>query len=235
MKNLVAVIGVIMICAFGFAQQGDGTIMGTVYRSDSVTTKPFAEVWIDYNGSRLGTISNQDGKFKIQAVKAGLYNLHAKHSEEGKRTLSGINVYSESIAKYDIYLADRNDSLLPEIIVSSEPLLQLEHISKIRLADIQHNPNIQNPKAMLAGMNSDIKLNANNQLIIRGSRAGDVVYFVDGVKMKSMQSVPGVAINSMSVYTGGIPAKYGDTTGGIVILETKSYFDLYYAWKAANE
>jgi len=38
----------------------------------------------------------------------------------------------------------------------------------------------------------------------------------------------------MEAYTGGIPAKYGDTTGGVVILETLSYFDLYNAWLAGQ-
>ena len=27
--------------------------------------------------------------------------------------------------------------------------------------------------------------------------------------------------------TGGLPARYGDVTGGVVAIETKSYFDLY--------
>jgi outer membrane receptor protein involved in Fe transport len=85
---------------------------------------------------------------------------------------------------------------------------------------------------MLANSNSEITKTENNQLIIRGSRAGDVIYYVDGVKMNTMQSIPGAAIGGMTVFTGGVPAKYGDTTGGVVVLETKSYFDLYYAWKA---
>jgi hypothetical protein len=38
----------------------------------------------------------------------------------------------------------------------------------------------------------------------------------------------------MMVYTGGLPAKYGDILGGAVILETKSYFDLYRQWQAEN-
>jgi outer membrane receptor protein involved in Fe transport len=32
---------------------------------------------------------------------------------------------------------------------------------------------------------------------------------------------------SVSIYTGGLPAKYGDTTGGVVAVETKTYFDFY--------
>lgn len=231
MKNVVRVAVMLMISVLSYGQQGDGTIMGTVYDEDSSKVWPFAEVWIDYNGSKFQVRANGEGKFKISPVKAGKYNLHAKHLEGGVRTITGVNVYSDAIAKHSVYLVDTSNVLIT-VIVGSEPLIQLEHINKISLADIKNNPNIQSPKTMLAGMNSDIKLNANDQLIIRGSRPGDVVYIVDGVKQRSLQSVPGVAINSMSVYTGGVPAKYGDTTGGVVILETKSYFDLYYAWKA---
>jgi hypothetical protein len=32
----------------------------------------------------------------------------------------------------------------------------------------------------------------------------------------------------MSIYTGGLPAKYGDTTGGVIVIETKSYLEDYY-------
>ena len=230
-------IMIIVCCILGInasAQQGDGTIMGTVYGSDSAKVQPFAVVWIDYNGSKFQVRADLEGKYKISPVKAGTYNLHGKHLTGGVRTMTGVNVYSDAIAKHNIFLADTSN-ILGTITVVAEPLIQLEHVNKIRLADITHNPNIQSPKTMLAGMNSDIKLNSDNELIIRGSRPGDVVYFVDGVKQTNMQQVPGVSINSMSVYTGGIPAKYGDTTGGVVILETKSYFDLYYAWRASQD
>jgi hypothetical protein len=233
MKAIILIVSCIF-CISVSAQQGDGTIMGTVYGQDSVKVQPFATVWIDYNGSKFQVRADVQGKFKISPVKAGTYNLHAKHLEGGVRTMTGINVYSDAIVKHDVYLAD-STNILGAVTVVAEPLIQLEHVNKISLADIRNNPNIQSPKTMLAGMNSDIKLSSNDELIIRGSRPGDVIYFVDGVKQTNMQAVPGVAINSMSVYTGGIPAKYGDTTGGIVILETKSYFDLYYAWRASQE
>jgi hypothetical protein len=38
----------------------------------------------------------------------------------------------------------------------------------------------------------------------------------------------------MVIYTGGIPAKYGDTMGGVVVLETKGYFDLLRERKYKN-
>jgi hypothetical protein len=38
----------------------------------------------------------------------------------------------------------------------------------------------------------------------------------------------------MMVYTGGLPAKYGDTMGGAVVVETKSYFELLRNYQATH-
>lgn len=43
--------------------------------------------------------------------------------------------------------------------------------------------------------------------------------------------IPGLAIGAMKVYTGGVPAKYGDVNGGVIVVETKSYFDLSKEYK----
>ena len=38
-------------------------------------------------------------------------------------------------------------------------------------------------------------------------------------------NIPGLAIGSVKVYTGGVPARYGDFTGGCIVIETQSYFN----------
>ena len=53
---------------------------------------------------------------------------------------------------------------------------------------------------------------------------------MDGIKSNEVGTVPSCAIQRMKIYTGGLPAKYGDTMGGVVVMETKSYFDLYRDW-----
>lgn len=231
MKKLVGLL-VMLMSFLTYSQEGEGTIMGYIYGPDSTTVMPFATVWVDYNGGKLGVKSDVRGKYKISAVKPGVYNLHAESSLKGKSTMSGLNVFSESIANQDLYLS--GSDTLPVFHVYPKRKLPSDHVSTIDLERIKTSPNIQNPNQMVVDNNSDVKITSDNKLIIRGSRPGDVIYFVDGVKQNTMQTVPGVAIGSISVYTGGIPAKYGDTTGGVIILNTKSYFDLYYAWKASQ-
>ena len=83
---------------------------------------------------------------------------------------------------------------------------------------------------MIDSRNSNVYQNEKNELIIRCARPGDVIYYVDGVKSISVPVLPNSSIQKMTLYLSGIPAKYGDTTGSIVIVETTGYFDLYYEW-----
>jgi outer membrane receptor protein involved in Fe transport len=65
--------------------------------------------------------------------------------------------------------------------------------------------------------------NDGKDLYIRGSRRGSTQYIIDGNKVMSTPDVPGLGISGMEILTGGVPAEYGDCTGGIVIITTKDY------------
>ena len=85
-------------------------------------------------------------------------------------------------------------------------------------------------KKIVSSLTSDIKVSpSGDELYFRGSRSGAVVYFIDGVKIReNVPNIPSSGIGSIAVYSGGVPAKYGDSTGGYIIIETKSYLEDYY-------
>lgn len=82
----------------------------------------------------------------------------------------------------------------------------------------------------LFGTNS---YNSINDISVRGARTDANVYFIDGVKTRSVV-VPQSAISSVTMYTGGIPANYGDVTGGVFVVETKSANDYYSGHSTSN-
>lgn len=62
----------------------------------------------------------------------------------------------------------------------------------------------------------------NNGIHIRGGRAEANAYYVDGVRVNSnFSNLPKSSLGEVSVLTGGIPANYGDATGGIIAVQTK--------------
>jgi outer membrane receptor protein involved in Fe transport len=101
-------------------------------------------------------------------------------------------------------------------------------------SQFEDNPLRKNPVALIASSSPDIyKAPNSDELYFRGSRSDAMAYFVDGVKVPGrLSGVPPASIASITMYTGGLPARYGDVTGGVVAIETKSYFDLYMQSKA---
>jgi hypothetical protein len=87
-----------------------------------------------------------------------------------------------------------------------------------------------NVNNILKSQYSDIKASPDGEeLYFRGSRAGSVLYFLDGMKIRDNNvTIPSSGISTLSVYTGGLPAKYGDTTGGVVVIQTKNYLQELY-------
>jgi hypothetical protein len=234
MKALIMIATLAMSTLSGlYAQVTTGRISGRVFESDSTTVLPGAKVWVDTENGPVGVMCDMEGRYTIDALKPGVYNIHARFVGLSDLTVSAVEVSPDAITFLDLALS----RTLKEVIVTWTPPLLVRELPRVRVLteDIAHSPNIRNPKALLAGVSSDIQLvEGSGEVIIRGSRPGDAVYYVDGVKVTDLTALPGVAIGSMEAYTGGIPAKYGDTTGGVVILETKSYFDLYNAWLAGQ-
>ena len=76
----------------------------------------------------------------------------------------------------------------------------------------------------VAGVETDV----NGNTSIRGARAENTYYYIDGVKVIGTTNLPKSAIQEVSVITGGVPANYGDVTGGIINITTKGAASSFY-------
>lgn len=234
--KLTLVLALISVSNFIFSQVGLGTISGYVYQAeDSSTVIPLARMWVETESGNRFAQSDIDGSYKFNGLKPGLYNLIVAPNNFDTMKIASIMVYADGITDNNVYCT--NDNLLKPVVIIHNRVKIEKDIPRIQvlMEDIDHSMNIRNPKALLTSMTSEVKMvEGTSDVIIRGSRPGDAIFYIDGVKANDMSSVPGASVQGLEAYTGGIPAKYGDTTGGVVVLETKGYFDLYYQWKANN-
>lgn len=192
----------------------------------------FASVHVEHGGSLIGTTTDVDGRFTIKPLQPGTYDVVVSFTGYKTRTIQGVIVNKDKITFLNDLTAEVNTETLPVFVVSDyiNPLINPEDPTAMTMlaAEIQATPSAKNPVAAVAAMSSEIKTNEHGQLYFRGARPESMGYYVDGVKMADQLSgVPGSSMASITVYTGGIPAKYGDITGGVVVIETKSYFELY--------
>lgn len=218
------------------AQNGLGEVMGEV--ADSTGEKIFdAHVFIDdVFGQRYQAKTDPDGRFRISGIPVGEYNLNVR---QGGDTITGIEVDVPRDGFHNcglIAFNPRSIQILPGTVVTADKGMRLVKgflpVKTMKAEEVQQSAVKFDLQELIASMSSEIQVLGNGELVIRGSRPGDMLYLIDGVKTAEVGGMPSAAIGSLTVYTGGIPAQYGDTLGGVVAMETQSYFDLYRSWKA---
>ena len=236
MKSLGIVIA-LLLSAQSFAQVALGDIIGEVKDKKKGDAIYGAEVFTESNGMKYRTRTDFDGRFRISGVQPGTYIVSINFMGD---TMSNFiaQVPIDGYANLATLYFSSDVQILPDLIITANDpnRIRLVHgslpIQEVTSKDLEHSPARFDIKGMIAGASSDIKMTDDGDLVFRGARKGDMIYVLDGVKSSEISRVPGVAIARMQIYTGGLPAKYGDTLGGAIVVETKSYFDLYNAWKS---
>ena len=233
MKKFKKVLGFVLatfLTATSFAQSSPGEIKGTVIDEDGVTM-PGAVVSVNIDGKNsIKVLTDLDGKFTIKPLNPGTYDVLFVAFEDSMQ-INSVEVNPDKITWLkDTKIEPSIDLVGVTILEYAIPLIKPEDPTAITITakQIENSPSLRDPVKLVSEMSSEISVGANGEAYVRGSRSDAVAYYVDGVKLTgTISPLPGRAIGSVTVYTGGVPAKYGDVTGGVIILETKSYMDLF--------
>ncbi|MFN2428728.1 MAG: carboxypeptidase regulatory-like domain-containing protein [Cryomorphaceae bacterium] len=214
-----------MICA-----QNYGEIHGQLMDYNSQTPLPYANVTTTYGGQLKGTTTDENGRFRLKPLQPGTYDVTFKYLGYDTRILQRVEVTPGKINILGkIELAQDNE--LPTIEIVGHKLINKDQPNAIvmRAAELKHNALLNNPAQLVGSITPELQTDEGGNFLVRGGRPGTSATFLDGVRlMGPLGRIPGSAIKTITVHTGGIPAKYGDVTGGIVVIETKSYFDYFY-------
>ncbi|WP_343637187.1 carboxypeptidase-like regulatory domain-containing protein [Fluviicola sp.] len=224
----ITFIAALFLTGVTFAQNTFGDIIGTFTTPDK-KEGIFGAYAVTTRGDQVfKAVTDEDGRFRISAVPAGVYQVYFIYDGDTTFSKSTVEVAPDGFGNTGIVAQASTKEL--DVVDVTAPILRLTTgvAPEIKLTkkDIQHMPIKFDAKKMVASMTSDVKLTDDGQLIFRGARKGDVINYIDGVKMTDVQNVPSASLGYIMVYSGAIPAKYGDTTGGVVVMETLSYFDL---------
>jgi hypothetical protein len=230
MKTLTLLAGLLL--SLGMAAQSHGEIFGKIIDENN---NPVAGVIVraENNGIVVGAATDERGIYRINGVEPGTYTVIYDLIGYSQLQVANVEVKSDQIRKLSDYtLATASYGTGGPVIIRAEkPLIDINGGTAISLgaSELKNNAaaNGGSLKAILTSMSSDIKTSdRGEELYFRGSRSGSVVYIIDGVKIYgSPLNIPSSGIGNITVYTGGVPAKYGDSTGGYVIIDTKSYRD----------
>lgn len=226
MKNLIFAFALMM----GFssaAQDNSGEVHG--YFIDKSTNEGImdAHVFIKDQDRVYQVMTDDRGMFRISAVPAGTYTVNIRYLGDTMR-ITPVKIGLNSITQLGKIEIDFNETVMGGYVVTPGLRLIMGDLPILQVTSEEFKVSVAkfDPKAMIVGMSPEVRLTNNDELVFRGSRAGDMLYYVDGIKNTAVVPLPSASIKNMMIYTGALPAKYGDTMGGVIVVETKSYFDL---------
>ncbi len=235
MKNNLLLVFVMTLAHYASAQNF-GEISGKV-RDEAGLELPGVLVVVDGGAQKVGTATEYDGNFRIGGLSAGVYSLEFTMTGKQKRVLTRVQVRPDQITRVGEILMSDSAYTTGTVIIETFniPLIDINGgtMTTLTSKELKNLPaaNGGGIKQIVSVMSSDVKSSpSGEELYFRGSRSGSVIYFLDGIKIRqNVPNIPSSAISSIAVYSGGVPAKYGDSTGGFIVVETKSYLEEYYS------
>lgn len=228
-KKLLALFLLFATTTTIYAQTRPGSLRGTVRDAKSGETLPFVNIVIKDNGGQViaGGSTDIDGKYNINPVNAGSYNVEASFTGYATVTINDLVVTPNSPTIQDFKLQEQSEQLQEVVITYEAPLIDKTKSSKVTTSEDIVNMAVRDITSV-AAQAAGVTQNANGGTNIRGARDEGTVYFIDGVKVRGSNNIPQSAIAQTEVITGGLPAQYGDAVGGVISTTTKGPSSEYF-------
>lgn len=220
-KPISFIAALLMLCSTGFAQTG--SVNGKVRYPDK-SVIPGARVEFVCQGNKLVFAATDSGLYYAGNLPAGTYDISVGLSQtttlvkKGVKIASGDDlsidlVYDDAIELKDIVIdgGESRKPLIPKVI-SSGPAYDRKEIKEMAITKVDQIP--------LPG----VVQAENGKVYAHGSREGGVQYYIDNCKIMGSPNIPLCGLDFFQSYIGYVPAKYGDSTGGVIAIETRSFF-----------
>lgn len=208
-----------------------------VHIYDKITKAPvaYAQVVAEQGDKQVtGGMTDDKGYVELKPMDPGTYNIRAQEQGYNDLLVTGVVVHQDELQHVEASMVAQMDTSIHAVTVTSYSVSLITPGTRsghtLDSTDL-HNGAITNVTGLAAGTAGVRASDVNGEVNFRGARSDATQYIVDGQKITADQAVgslPTGLIDQEQVITGGIPAKYGDVTGGIIEISTLSAADHYF-------
>ncbi len=227
-KLYFVLLSITMSIGFGYGQAGSGSIKGSVIDGKTKEPVAFAQVVLIQGGIvKGGAETDENGKFDFPSVTAGSYDIEVRSMEHQALKMESVSIRSEQIT-----FLNNIEVTVPDDVLDIEEIQVVKYVvplinrdggaqgSTVTREDIDKLP-IRTASGIAATVGGVNQSEASGGISVRGSREGSTYYYIDGIKVRGSSNLPKSALEEVTVITGGVPANYGDVTGGIISITTR--------------
>ncbi len=207
--------------------QGKSLIKGRV--KDARTGEGLPSVNVTIKGTYYGAATDPDGNYKIQNVGPGSYTLEFSLIGYTVVQRTAVRVEAGKETTIDQDLTETTLSIGQEVvIVGTRPLFNLEETASRRAvtSDDIKSAAVADVREVVTQQVGVVQ--TDNEIHIRGGRANENAYLLDGISIQDPLSGTGFglqisadAVQEIEVITGGYNAEYGQATSGVVNVTLK--------------
>ena len=234
MKKILPVILFLITFLCGAAySQNNGKLTGKII--DASTDEPLIGVNIILKGTYYGAASDVNGKFTIENITPGNYDIRISFIGYKTVEYTGFKIEAGKTVELNVKMNESAFTLDQDVIVvGTKPLLDVDETQSkttISAEDIKNAlvENVSDVVAQQAGV-----VQEDNEIHIRGGRSYENAFLLNGVSVQDPLAGTGFglqlsanAIEEVDVITGGFNAEYGQATSGVVNVKTKEGGDKY--------
>ena len=220
-------ITLFILCMFLSAMMiGQTQLQGKV--TDQSTGEPILVGTVAlYKGGSLitGTDTDFDGNYFFSDVDPGTYDIEVSYVGYANQRITDVVAKAGKVTIVDVAISE--GVMMEDVVIVGYkvPLVEFDNTTQgntLTSEAIEALPtkNI----ASIAATSAGVTVNSDGDISIRGSRTDATFYYIDGIRVSADNAanlVPQAQIEQLQVITGGIEARYGDVTGGVISITSK--------------
>jgi len=217
---------------FGTAFSAAGIITGVV---EDPHGQPLTGATVIIEGTPYGSMTTPQGEYVIAGLTPGTYTVVARMIGRATSRVEGVTVQSDGTSRIDFKLEeDASGSTVISVIESRTHILRDVPATAYQL-DLSEIRTMSSSRIVDAVASQPGVVQQDGELHIRGGRAGEVDYVLDGISLRSPMDnrfnfdIPMSAVSGATLMTGGLSIEYGNTLSGVVDLIGKEGGDRFEA------
>jgi len=219
-KHYLGILVLLFHAGLGYSQSNYGEIKGKVIDKKTRSIIEFATVVVKLDGVfKAAKQSDENGNYYINTLDPGEYSIEVTYVGYKKYQAIDVKVTSGNFTSWNVELISATD--IEEVTVVR---------ARKKLIEDDGNPQVLTQKELMklpqrgvpaiVSTSSGVSQKGNN-ISFMGSRPDGTRYFVDGVAIIGNSPVPNVGTEQISLMASGVPAMFGDLTGGAINITTK--------------
>jgi len=223
-KKIRLTITALLCATAAFSQSG--AIKVHMFDKDKKEGIPFANVVVLKGPAQIGAgVTDIDGYVIIKPIDAGEYTVKGVYVGYVDQEITNVTVSADRTNYVEMPMPSTATNLgTVTITKQAVDILPKDTHTGITIGakELRDLPE-KDINSVVAQSPGTYSSDVGGAINMRGARSDATEYIVDGMKISAGMStggLPQLMIGEITTITGGVPAKYGDATGGIVEINT---------------